>query len=68
MSKSLMGLDNVEWAATMLDEANKPPVKTKKELKADLAKLIDRYNNKEVVINEMIDLINLIYSKPKTLP
>ena len=62
-----MGLDNVEWAATMLDETNIPRVKTKKELKADLAKLIDRYNNKEVVIKEMIDLINLIYSKPKTL-
>jgi len=70
MSKSLMGLDNVEWAANILDESNKeniPPTKSKKELKVELAKLIVRYNNKEVVLNEMIDLINLIYSKPKTL-
>ena len=41
--------------------------KKKKELKVELAKLIVRYNNKEVDVNEVIDLINLIYGKPKTL-
>ena len=68
MSRSLMGLDNVEWAANMLDEVNKVPIikiKTKKELKDELAKLIIRYNNKEIEADIVFDLINLIYNKPK---
>ena len=68
MSRSLMGLDNVEWTANILDEANKVPIikiKTKKELKDELAKLIIRYNNKEIEVDVIIDLINLIYNKPK---
>jgi len=69
MSRSLMGLDNVEWTANMLDEANKENIKpeTKKELKVELAKLIVKYNSKEVGVDVVIDLINLIYGKPKTL-
>jgi hypothetical protein len=70
MPRSLMGLDNVEWTADILDEANNDrkkiipiEIRTKKELKAELAKLILRYNNKEVDVDVVIDLINLIYNK-----
>ena len=53
MPRSLMGLDNVEWTANILDEANIPKIvkikiKTKSELKADLRALIIRYNKKEI--------------------
>jgi L-lactate utilization protein LutB len=70
MSRSLMGLDNVEWTANILDESNKEnivPIKSKKELKVELAKLIVKYNSKEVEVDVVIDLINLIYGKPKHL-
>ena len=36
---ALMGLDNVEWAASILDENKENQIKSKKELKAELAEL-----------------------------
>ena len=48
---ALMGLDNIEWTAAILDEANKEnkknKIKTKKELKAELAVLITKYEKKK---------------------
>ena len=49
-------------------KTNKVPIikiKTKKELKDELAKLIIRYNNKEIEVDVIIALINLIYNKSK---
>ena len=63
MSMALMGLDNVEWTANILDEANNDTkivkIKTKSELKAELKDLIIRYNKKEIEVDVIIDLINL---------
>ena len=64
MSRSLMGLDNVEWTASILDERNKPPViktKSKTELKAELAELIKKYDRKEVDADVVFNLIKYIY-------
>jgi hypothetical protein len=76
MPRSLMGLDNVEWAANILDEANIPTIikikiKTKSELKADLRALIIRYNKKEIdasVVFDLITYIDLHYPSKKIVP
>ena len=64
---ALMGLDNIEWAATILDEAKKEKnknkiikIKTKKELKAELAKLITKYDKKEINADVVFNLIKYI--------
>ena len=78
---ALMGLDNVEWAANILNEARREKnenkenkgvivIKTKKELNAELSELIRKCNNKEItadVVFNFVAYINLHYPFKKVL-
>ena len=45
---ALMGLDNIEWTAAILDEANKEnKIKTKKQLEDELDVLIRKYKKRK---------------------
>jgi uncharacterized protein YtpQ (UPF0354 family) len=62
---ALMGLDNIEWTAAILDDANKEnkkinKIKTKKELRAELVKLIAKYEKKEIGVDVVFNLIKYI--------